>query len=324
MRRLLILLLLALFALAGPCLALEVPQNKPSNDAAALERKLQQQTEMPSGTVRGFVHIPDQKADVLVQPMGRTFRDVRMLWQPWIDLGLIIVALGAMALLYFVGGSAHYHPDPAGRKIQRFNAFERFAHWLTAVSFIWLALTGLNLVWGRWVLEPILGDNAFAAMSHWAKVSHNAVAFAFMVGLVIVTVQWLRHNIPSRLDWFWIKSGGGMFGGPHPPAEKFNAGQKMIYWATVFGGGLITLTGIALLLPFYAVDITGMQIMHLVHSMVAALMIAVIIGHVYLGTLGIRGSFDAMATGDVDWNWAHEHHSLWAEKEAAKARAPAE
>ncbi len=133
-----------------------------------------------------------------------------------------------------------------------------------------------------------------------------------------MTVQWLAQNLPSRVDIQWIKAFGGMFGGPHPPARKFNAGQKMIYWIAVFGGGAICVTGVALLTPFYVLNIEGMQIMHLVHSVIAALMIAVIIGHIYLGTIGIRGSFDAMATGRVDLNWAHEHHRLWLEEEEAK------
>ena len=311
---------LAFAALAGTAGAVELPQNKPNPDRAALERMLDSQRDLPAGRIEGFVHIPDAKAGILVQPQGREFRDFRTRWQPWIDAGLIAAAVLAMAALYLIAGPMRYTKDPQGRTIKRFTGFERFIHWLTSASFVWLSLTGLNLVFGRWLLAPLLGDNAFAALSGLAKVSHNSVGFAFMVGLAVMTVQWIHPNLPSKLDWQWIKMAGGMFGGPHPPARKFNAGQKMIYWIAVFGGGAVSLTGIALLLPFYFVDIGGMQIAHGAHSVISALMIAVVIGHIYLGSVGVPGSLQAMTTGRVDRNWAYEHHGLWAEEAEAKQR----
>ncbi len=317
-------LALALMILGGNAWAVDLPQNRPNPDRAALEQMLQQQQAMPPGRIEGFVHLPDEKLGVLVQPQGRQFRDFRTRWQPWIDAALIAVAVGAMALLYVVAGPMRYTKDPRGRTIQRFTVLERFVHWLTAVSFIWLALTGLNLVFGRWLLQPLIGDNAFSTLSTWAKVSHNSVGFAFMAGLAVMAVQWLGRNLPTRLDIAWIKAAGGMFGGPHPPAQKFNAGQKMIYWIAVGGGAIISLTGIALLMPFYFLDIGGMQLMQVVHSVVAALMIAVVIGHIYLGSVGVQGSLQAMTTGRVDLNWARTHHGLWLQEEQAKGHAPAE
>ncbi len=307
---------------AGSAIALEIPANKPNPDRAALEQKLEDERALPPHNIQGFVHIPDQKEGVLVQPEGRTFRNFRTKYQPWIDAGLVAAAVGAMVLLYLVAGSMKYAQDPKGRTIKRFNSFERLSHWMTAVSFVWLSLTGLNLVWGRAVLEPILGDDTFAQLTSLLKVSHNYVGFAFIVGLIINSVQWLKFNIPKRIDIEWIKHAGGIFGGPHIPAEKFNFGQKMIYWIALFGGGAICVTGVLLLLPFYATGVNGMQVVHGLHSIIAALMIAVIIGHAYLGSIGVRGSFQAMATGSVDLNWAKTHHPLWVEEEAAKGRLP--
>lgn len=315
-------LLALLIFVAGSAGAVDLPHNRPNPDRAALEQQLQQQRDLPPGRVQGFVHEPDQKLGVLIQPQGREFRDFRTRWQPWIDAVLIGVAVGAMALLYMVAGPMRYTKDPRGRTIQRFTVLERFVHWLTAISFIWLSLTGLNLVFGRWLLAPLMGDDAYASMTSLAKLSHNSVAFAFMAGLVVMAVQWLGRNLPTKLDLQWIKAAGGMFGGPHPPAQKFNAGQKMIYWIAVGGGGIISLTGIALLTPFYLFDIGGMQLMQVVHSVVAALMMAVVIGHIYLGSVGVQGSLQAMTTGRVDLNWAREHHGLWLEEEQAKDHAP--
>jgi formate dehydrogenase subunit gamma len=319
---------LALMALmlgwAGSAVALEQPQNRPTTDRAALEQKLESQTTMPDGKIQGFVHIPDLKEGVLVQPMGRQFRDFRTKVQPWFDAALIIIAVAAMAALYLIAGPMRYTRDPQGRTIKRFTAFERFVHWMLAASFIWLGVTGLNMVFGRHLVQPWLGDDLFAHMSALLKLSHNAVAYAFMVALVFMSFQWLHNNIPNKLDITWIKMAGGMFGGPHPPARKFNAGQKMIYWIAVFGGIAISVTGLALLLPFYTLDITGQQLMQVAHSVIAALMIAVIIGHVYLGTAGVEGSYQAMSTGRVDLQWAKEHHGLWVAEEIAKGRVPAD
>ncbi|MGI4943257.1 MAG: formate dehydrogenase subunit gamma [Janthinobacterium lividum] len=308
----------AFVVLAGTAGAVELPQNRPNPDRAALEQMLDSQRELPPGQIKGFVHIPDAKAGVLVQPDGRVFRDVRTRWQPYITGGLIVVAVLAMAALYFIAGPMRYTADPQGRTIKRFTWFERFIHWLTSASFVWLSLTGLNLVFGRWLLEPVIGDDLFSRFSSLAKLSHNSVGFAFMAGLFVMAVQWLHPNIPTKLDLQWIKAAGGMFGGPHPPARKFNFGQKMIYWIAVFGGGAISITGVALLVPFAATGVLGMQLAHGVHSIIAALMMAVIIGHIYLGSVGVKGSLQAMTTGRVDRNWAYEHHGLWAEEAEAE------
>lgn len=297
----------------------EVQRNQQVDDAALL-RRLQGERDMPSGKIEGYVSIPDKKEGVLVQPQGRTFRDVRTRFQPWFDAALIVIAVGSMAALYVFAGPLVAAKDPQGRKLKRFHWHERFVHWLTASTFIWLALTGLNLVFGRYLLIPLIGGDAFSVLSHYAKLTHNSVGIAFTIGLVLMAVQWFWNNLPSRHDIAWIKTAGGYFGGPHVPTEKFNAGQKMIYWIAVFGGGLVAVTGILLMLPFAAVDVVGMQIVHGVHSVIAALMIAVIIGHIYLGSVGVPGSFQAMSTGRVDLNWAREHHSLWAEKEEARGR----
>jgi formate dehydrogenase subunit gamma len=318
MRRSLVVLALGGWLLALPAGATEIPSNQPSDDNAALLQKLNQ-SQMPPRT-QGFVHIEDQKAGVLIQPAGRVFRDVHRDAQFWVDAGFIIVAIVCMAGLYLAVGSMHYEKDRAGRTIKRFNAFERFTHWTMAFSFIVLALTGLNLVFGRWMIQPWMGDDAFAEMTRLGKLSHNFLSIPFVLALVAAGVQWLRHNIPNRLDITWVKMAGGMFGGPHPPAKKFNAGQKMIYWAAMGGGGILTLTGLALMFPFYITDILGMQIIQVAHSLTAAGMVAIIIGHIYLGTVGVRGSFQAMSTGHVDLNWAREHHWLWVEEEVAKGK----
>jgi formate dehydrogenase subunit gamma len=92
----------------------------------------------------------------------------------------------------------------------------------------------------------------------------------------------------------------------------------MIFWLSLFGGIAVIASGLLLLFPFYVTDIAGMQIAQVIHALVAVLFIALILAHVYTGTLAIEGAFEAMGTGEVDLNWAKEHHDLWLAELAAK------
>ena len=319
MRAFLAALVMLLALSMAPAWATPEPNNQPTHTEAELLQKLNQ-TAMPGGTISGFVHVQDPKAAVLIQPNGRVFEYFHSGAQRWIDGGMVVVAVLAMAALYMFAGTMKYKPDSRGRTMQRFTVFERFVHWLTASTFVLLALTGLNLVLGRVLLQPLIGDAAFYQITLLGKLAHNFFGFPFIIGLLLMSVQWLRENLPRAADLAWLKALGGMFGGPHPPAWKFNAGQKMIYWLAVSGGGLLCLTGLALIFPFYVTGILGMQLMQVLHSTTAGVMIAVVIGHVYLGSVGVQGSFGAMSRGRVDVNWAQTHHPLWVKQEIKQHR----
>ncbi len=294
--------------------------------------------------VQGSVTIPDKQAAVLIQSEGDNWRAFRngplSVWGGWLLFGMIALC----ALFFALRGRIRIDAGPSGRTIQRFNGLERFAHWLTASTFVVLGLTGLNMLYGRYVLKPLIGQDAFALITYWGKFAHNYLAFAFMAGLLLIFVLWVRDNIPGRHDIVWFLKGGGiLFSGVHPPSRKFNAGQKIVFWAVVLGGLSLSLSGIALLFPFEfsmfsatnaVLNIFGfdlptnftplqeMQLSQLWHGIVALVMIAVIIAHIYIGTLGMEGAFDAMGTGMVDENWAREHHDLWVAE--IEGRAPAE
>lgn len=297
----------------------------------------------------GTVSIPNKQAGQLVQSEGDNWRAIRngplSVYGGWLMLATIVV----LAVFFLVRGRIRIDKGASGRTVERFNGIERFAHWLLAVSFIVLALSGLNMLYGRYVLLPVIGPDVFAALTLWGKYAHNFLAFSFMVGVVMVFVLWIRENIPNRHDLTWLAKGGGLLvKGSHPPARKFNAGQKIVFWAVVLGGISISLSGIALLFPFqfelfaptYAIlNIFGlgletemtmvheMQLAQMWHVIVGLVLIAIIIAHIYIGTLGMEGAFDAMGTGKVDENWAQEHHPIWVEEmkaqPAAKGAAPA-
>jgi formate dehydrogenase subunit gamma len=230
-----------------------------------------------------------------------------------------------LALLLAVRGRIRVHNGFSGKTILRFASFERFTHWLTASCFIILALSGLNVSFGRTLILPLFGADAFAAMSAWAKLAHNYLAFPFMLGVAIMFLIWIKDNIPGRLDIEWIKQGGGLFShGKHVPAKRFNAGQKGIFWIVVIGGALMSVSGWFLLFPYLPGNVTALQFWTVIHAVIAMLFIAAMLAHIYIGSIGMEGAFDAMGTGEVDLNWAKEHHALWVEEQQKKAGAPSD
>jgi formate dehydrogenase subunit gamma len=272
--------------------------------------------------VTGRITIPDQMASSLIQPAGREWRDFHRSWLPWID-GIAILGMTVLlALFFFVRGRIRVDEGFSGKTLLRFPSFERFSHWMTATCFIILGLSGLNISFGKSLLLPVIGPEAFSMLTAWGKLAHNYLAFPFMLGIAIMFIVWIKDNIPGRLDWEWLKAGGGMLrNGKHPPAKRFNAGQKGIFWMVIIGGVLMSLSGWYMLFPYQAGDVTSLQIWTVVHAVVALLFIAGILAHIYIGTLGMEGAFDAMGTGEVDVNWAREHHSIWADEAQAKSSA---
>jgi formate dehydrogenase subunit gamma len=273
--------------------------------------------------VTGRITIPDQTAANLIQPAGRSWRDFQRYSLPWIGGIAILGMVALLAVFLMVRGRIRVEKGFSGKTLVRFASLERFTHWMTATCFIILGLSGLNISFGKSLLLPLIGPEAFSMLTHWGKIAHNYLAFPFMLGIAIMFVVWIKDNIPSRIDWEWLKAGGGLLAnGKHPPAKRFNAGQKGIFWMVIIGGVLMSLSGWYMLFPYQAGDVTSLQIWTVVHAVVALLFIAGILAHIYIGSLGMEGAFDAMGTGEVDVNWAKEHHSVWAEEEQAKARAP--
>ena len=280
------------------------------------------------------VNAPGGQAGLAIQSTGenwRQFRNGGLATYGWWGLA----AITALCLIYYlIAGPIRIEGGRSGKTIERFAFSERTGHWLLAISFIALALTGMNMLYGRTVLMPVMGKDAFAAMTLGGKWAHHISAALFMVGLVWITVQWIRYNVPHWTDAVWLAKGGGFFSkGVHPPAKKFNAGQKIIFWLVLLGGISVSLSGIALWLPFeFAMfaktfaainSVIGtdlptqlsameeMQLSQLWHTIVALFLTVVIIAHIYIGSIGMEGGFEAMGSGKVDLNWAKEHHSLW-------------
>ena len=308
-----------LFAFAHPAAA--QLSFKPTAEAVQEDKLLNALKE--GDKITGRITIPDPMASSLIQPAGRDWRDFQRSKLPIIGGVAIIGMLVLLAIFLMVRGRIRVEHGFSGRKILRFASFERFTHWLTASCFIILALSGLNISFGRVLILPLFGAEAFSTMSAWGKYAHDYLAFPFMLGLVIMFLIWIKDNIPGKLDLQWIKQGGGMLeNGKHPPARRFNAGQKGIFWIVIIGGVLMSLSGWFLLFPYLPANVTALQFWTVIHAVIAMLFIAAMLAHIYIGSVGMEGAFDAMGTGEVDLNWAKEHHSLWVEEEQAKGQAP--
>ena len=315
--RILALLAALLMAGAAPAFAQGSTASPPLADELAIQALLRGET------VHGRVTIPDQRAANLIQPQGREWREFHNVTLAWVGGVAVLGMLALLVVFRLSKGRIPIEGGPSGRTIQRFNAFERGNHWMVASTFIILALSGLNLTFGRHILLPLLGPEAFTALSQWGKLAHNFLAFPFTLGIVLMLLLWIKDNIPNGTDIRWLKAGGGLVGNAHPDSGRFNAGQKGVFWITVLGGAVVAVTGYMLVFPFVFADVNGMQLSHIIHSILAVLMIAVMMAHIYIGTVGMAGASDAMTTGQVDLNWAKQHHNLWVEQEVAKGRGAA-
>jgi len=316
------MLALAAFAFMALPAAAQQPTSVNPTASSVKEEQLFQELQR----IQGRGTIPDKKSYVLEQPEGRNWQMFHNNGMRWLGAIAILGILALLVLFYLIRGMVRIDGGRSGRTIVRFNAFERFVHWMTATCFIILAISGLNITFGKPLLLPLIGPNAFSVWSQWAKYAHNFLSFPFTLGVILILLMWIAGNIPNKVDVAWLKQGGGLVGNKHPPARKFNAGQKLIYWIVVLGGGSVAATGYLLMFPFYGTDIAGMQFAQMIHGSFALLFVAAMLAHIYIGTIGMEGAFEAMGTGEVDTNWAKQHHSLWAEQamqqQGAKPQTP--
>jgi formate dehydrogenase subunit gamma len=260
----------------------------------------------------GTVSIPDKKAAVLINSSGESWRATRngpiSTYGGW-ALAAVIVAL---AVFFMTRGQIKIEGGLSGRLVRRFTNIEVVTHWLTAFSFIILALSGLNTLYGKYFLLPVIGQEIFAMITSWGKFAHNYIAYLFILGIVTEFVLWVKDNLPDRHDAGWLAQSGGIFKkGVHPPAGKFNVLQKIIFWILVIGSGFNIFTGLNLLFPLFFMDLQGLQLMLVLHSISGLVLVLVIIIHIYIGTIGMEGALDGMRTGYVDETWLKEHHSAW-------------
>ena len=278
-----------------------------------------------SGNQPGITTVKGAETGMLIQPFvqypgsrltsaGEAWRQVRNNWILPYGGALLLIIAGAIAIFYWRKGPLGGHLADTGRSIERFTPFERSAHWANAIAFVLLAVSGLVMIFGKTLLLPVLGHTLFGWLSFALKNIHNFVGPVFAVSLVVVLLTFVRDNLPAKGDWNWLRRGGGLLSGQEVPSHRFNAGEKMVFWGGVFLLGL-TVVGSGLVLDLLVPglgDTRGqMQVAHMIHAVAAVLMMAMFLGHIYIGAVGMKGAYGAMRTGRVDEAWAKEHHEWW-------------
>ena len=194
-------------------------------------------------------------------------------------------------------------------------AGEMLVHWILAITFVILALSGLILLYGRWVLIPLLGPEGFSLLAVLSKNLHNYSGLLFAAVIPIAFFLYFKDSLFNlKVDGRWFLRLGGYLGGKEPSAEKVNAGQKSWYWVAILGGFVLVVSGLILNFPNFQQSREWLQLAHVVHTIAAVVVMAFFFVHLYLATVGVEGALESMVNGHVDANWAKQHHDLWYEQ----------
>ena len=314
--------IVALYVLTFGCAMAQSPAvNSVDADYAAQQQKRQVEqplnnqpvwSEARSGQPQ-FTSIPGRETNVLIQPRGQTWRALR---SPLITAGgfLIALAIGGLAVFYLIRGKMDYARKPGARVIERFKPIDRYAHWLLAITWVALAITGLILSIGKALLLPLIGYTLFSLLAVFAKTVHNFIGPVLIVAVPLMFVRYVRDNGIGIEDFRWFINIIGYFKGHEYPSGKFNAGEKLVFWLVlVLFSTILTITGLVLVFPNFDQTRSTMQTANIIHMVTAYLAMGLACVHIYLGTVGMTGAYRAMRDGYVDESWAEHHHARWYE-----------
>lgn len=292
-------------AAAGPAAAqVERQQTQPLNNAPVWR-------EVRSGEVH-FTTVRGPETGVLIQSEGQTWRQWRNGPVTFWGGVLLLVVPTAIGLFFAVKGAVKLHGAPTGRKLQRFNTFERIVHWGTAISFVVLGITGVCILFGKHFIEPVFGNAVLGGLLWAGKNVHNYVGPLFGVFTLLMILAFLRDNVWQAIDSVWIRKAGGIASGEHVPSGRFNFGEKTWFWIGVtFLGLIVAGSGLVMDFPNFGQTRATLQLANIIHGVGAILLIALSLGHIYMGTIGVEGAYQSMKTGYVDETWAKEHHEHW-------------
>jgi formate dehydrogenase subunit gamma len=309
------------FALPATAQGTPAPTQTPQQDAAREQVQRQQDQPLNNAPVWREVRsggpqttqVRGVETNVLVQSEGETWRQIRN-GPITVYGGLLILAVPLLILGFFLWkGPMRVHGALTGRKILRLTPWDRYIHWTTAISWCVLAISGLILLFGKYVLMPVIGGTLFSWLAQLAKILHNFISPVFLLAAILMFVQYVGRNIPRGHDFGWLAKGGGLLTGQHVPSGFFNAGEKIVFWVGLtFFTIVVGASGLVLLFPNFDQGREIMQLSNIVHATAAVLYMAMMMGHIYLGSVGVEGAWEAMRyDGMVDEAWAKEHHEYW-------------
>lgn len=283
-----------------------------------------------SGQIRSQVRGVD--STVLINTGGEEWRLYRM--DVLIPIAAKVLGFALLAIIAFrlVRGKIPIKAGRSDKKIKRFTTFQRYVHWITAILFIGLAISGLLLMFGRHIIMPVFGAEFGGTFMLLMKRLHDLSGPVFAIALVVLTFTFIKGNFPHISDLKWVLKGGGLLGW-HAPAGRYNAGEKGWYWIAVLVGVVVVVSGLILDFPNFAATRelgftlfnleqtrNTMTFYHWIHSISTVLIMAAAMGHIYMGTIAMEGALEAMQTGYCDANWAKEHHDLWYEDMVAAGK----
>jgi formate dehydrogenase subunit gamma len=259
-----------------------------------------------------YTSVKGRETGVLMQTYGETWRQLRNAWITPIGGWVVALIAALIGAFHWFKGAVKLHDKLSGRLIERFTAVERYAHWTMGISFAILGVTGLIMFVGKYVLLPVIGYTLFGWLTQLSKHLHNFVGPLFVLSLVVFIVMFIRDNLPKAYDFSWFASAGGMFGGKHVASGRFNAGEKLWFWAGVVALSLlVSASGLILNFPNFDQTRAIMIESNVVHAISACAVMALSLGHIYMGSIGVDGAYESMRYGYVDEAWAREHHELW-------------
>ncbi len=264
--------------------------------------------------MEGSSQVKSVDSNILINPQGDGWARFRVgVLVKFASIALVVIT-GLLLLHYVTGGRMRIEGGRCGRMLLRFSDFERIVHWTLAIIFLFLAITGLMLLFGRPVLIPLFGHELFSLLASASKESHNLIGPIFLVSLVLMLIRFVTRNIYASGDLNWLLKGGGLFGKSHVSGGFFNLGEKTWYWILILAGLVISVSGLILVMPNFGQGREVMEMSHKVHAIAAIILIAVSFGHIYLATAGTEGTLEGMKTGYVDLKWAETHHDQWAQE----------
>ncbi|KAG1658122.1 Formate dehydrogenase, cytochrome b556(fdo) subunit [Nymphon striatum] len=191
----------------------------------------------------------------------------------------LLGSLGIIALLLIFIRKQKIPNGRSGKTVTRMSTMQMVTHWFLVVIVGFMSITGLLLLFGRFVIIPLLGTSAFAPIASASKEGHN------LMGPLVASLS-----------------------KKHLEVGYFNAGEKILFWSTIVLCVLLSISGLLLLFPYYEPTINRTQLALLIHAIAALALIALIFGHIWM-VYTVEGTLDAMNTGEVDENWAKSHHS---------------
>ncbi len=272
----------------------------------------------------GATQVQGVDTGVLITETGELWREYRVSYLVPYG-GLVLGGMVGVFVLYFLfRGRLRIEGGRSGVQVERYTRMDRVVHWLVAIPFVLLGLTGVVLLFGRWILMPVLGPEVFSAIAIVSKNVHNFVGPFFVVMVPIMFFKYLRDSLFNlKVDLKWFLMAGGYLGGPHPSSEKVNAGQKLWFWTAVFMGIALSVSGLVLDFPNYGQGREVMQAAHVLHTVASIVVLAFFTVHLYLATVGVEGAFETMKTGYADARWVQQHHDLWYAELQSRGLAPA-